>query len=157
MASSIEVLNLAKQSFYDNKPTAMLQLTSPQSITTSTNTQISWTSAVYDNWSGWSAGSATRYTVQVAGMYRIDASALWSTNLAGGLRDIQLYYNGALIGPSVSSFQTPPITGTFTQSAIPVHQQAAVGDYFQTNIFQSSGSTLAVGNVSTMLIEWLHF
>lgn len=157
MASGIEVVNLAQLAFWNNKPSAELVLTTTQAVATGTNVQINFTSATYDNWNGWSAGTPSRYTVQVAGMYRIDGLIFWATGNATGLRDAQLYYNGALISASVASWATVPNAGTFTQSAGPVHQFANVGDYFQLNAFQSSGSSLNAGSVSSMLVEFLHF
>jgi len=157
MASAFEVLIMSKQSFQDNKPTAMLTLTANQAVASGTNTQISWSSAIYDNWLGWSAGSPTRWTVPVAGYYRLDTNVQWTTGNATALRDIQLYYNGALINNSVGNWTTVPNAGTFTQMAGPVHQKANVGDFFQVNAFQSSGSSLNVGTTSTFLIEFLHY
>lgn len=156
MASTLEVINAARLAFSSNKPAATLYQTTTQAVATSTNTMVVWNSASGDIWAGWSSGSPTRWTVPVAGWYRLSTQCMWAGNSTGA-RHVEFYQNGAEIINSLSVWNASPGTQQFPQSANPVILSAAVGDYFQVNMWQSSGVSINTATVMSMAIEFAHF
>lgn len=156
MASTLTVQNAAQLAFWNNRPSATLYMTGTQSTTSTTNTQISWTSASGDTWGGWSSGSPTRYTVQVAGWYRLSGTVMWAGN-ATGARHSEFYQNGVENTSTLTIWGTAPGAGQFPHAANHVILQAAVGDYFQMNVWQSSGGALGIVGVCSMTIDLVHF
>lgn len=141
MADSQSTLNSARLAFYDNRPTAFLTQTVAQSIPNNAFTAITFGAATNDNWSGWSAGSPSRYTVQVAGVYAISGIVPWAVN-GNGNRAANISLTGStLVG---SQYQTVPNVSTdFTCVQTPiVYVRAAVGDYFILNAYQGAGVAL---------------
>lgn len=159
MASSLEVLALARLSFYDNKPTATLIQTSAWSTpnnTTPYNT-VPFQSSTEDNWNGHSnVTNNTRYVIQVAGTYRISGAITWTTN-ATGIRAADIQKNGTRIS-GVDEF-TQVASSNFASVWIPaVNVVCVVGDYLEMGGYQNSGASLNTVTGSTYLsVEFLHF
>lgn len=158
MASSLEVLALAKLSFYDNKPGFYAYQGSVQSIPNTAFTNITFDTVSIDNWSGWSAGDTTKYTVQVAGKYLITGTVYYAAN-ATGARFARISKTGTVINGSLGevSLGSASNAGTVTTSTVIV--QAAIGDYFQIGFYQSSGAALSTNaglpNVSSFTVEFM--
>lgn len=156
MASTLEVLTAAQVALLMNKPCATLLLTTGQSVSTSTNTQVSWNSASGDIWGGWSSGSPTRWTVPVAGWYKLEATIMWPSN-ATGARHAEFYQNGVENTNSTTVWNPSPGANQFPQPVNPVIIQCSVGDYLQVNLWQNSGGTLTTATVGTFVIAFEHF
>jgi hypothetical protein len=156
MAGTLEIVNSANLSLLLNKPCATMYQTATQSITNNLNTQITWSSASGDLWGGWSSGSNTRWTVPVAGWYKLEATIQWSAN-ATNARHVEFYYNGSELINSLTIWSAPPGSVQYPQTANPVIVQANAGDYFQVNVYQNSGSAVSTATVSSWTVELLHF
>lgn len=155
MASTLELSLTADVALLKNAPAVTLYQTTGQSVATGANTQISWNTAVGDNWAGWSSGSPTRYTVQVAGWYMLSATIPWPNNSTSA-RHVEFYYNGVEQLTSLTIWNPAP-AAIFPHSANTVIIQANVGDYFQTNVYQTSGVSLTLSTTSSMCIQFVHF
>lgn len=158
MASSLEVLAVAKLSFWDNKPTAILTVTTPQAaIANTTFTKIQFDTTVDDNWGGHSnTTNNSRYTCQVAGMYLVRGCAGWTANATGN-RLVQIYVNGS----AVSYAQTQHLAATASNNAMTEATSLVrlnVGDYVETWAFQGSGGSLSLIAAGTsMHVCFEHF
>jgi hypothetical protein len=92
----------------------------------------------------------TRVTIPAgkAGYYQFNLQAYFSAN-GTGTREMILYKNGSGIYSSDSAYMQPSGTnGTTTNSAVVV--SAAVSDYFQLYIYQTSGGGLSCNGRLTM-------
>lgn len=161
MAGTLEIVNSANIAFLLNKPCATLYQTSSFTVNSSANTQVPWNSASGDLWGGWSSGSNTRWTVPVAGWYKLEASVTWPGN-SSGARHVEFYQNGVENINSLAIWNPSPGTESFSMDTNPVILQAAVGDYFQVNLWQNSGTNFVSGTngmvtVGTWTIEFDHF
>lgn len=157
MASTLELLNAARLAFHDNKPTAYLTQTVAQSIPNNTVTPVTFNNAADDNWTGWSSGANSRYTVQVAGVYAISGLIPFAINPTGSRISLALY-NGSVIGNAVPGSQyeiDASTSGLYVAVTPPILQLAAVGDYFQLGAYQSSGGALSTTSVPSMTVHWL--
>lgn len=159
MATSIEILNLAQLSFWNNKPTATLYQTSvwatPNNV--SPYNTCPFQASTEDNWSGHSnVTNNTRYTIPVAGTYRISGLITWSSN-STGIRVADIQKNGTRVS-SVNPY-TSANSGTFTSVQIPaVNVVCVVGDYLEMGGYQNSGSSLnTVASNTYLSVEFLHF
>lgn len=163
MASSIEVLVLAKLSFYDNKPTCRVYNNAGFSVVNNSVVTMPWDTSVDDNLSGHSnVTNNTRYTVQVAGYYQVSGSVNFANNTTG-YRLATWLKNGTEL-PAARGFGNPNIT-TWTCTVVPptIGVQCAVGDYLEMAVYQNSGGSLSTTAASagiggnTMQIQFLHF
>lgn len=155
MASTLDVINAAQLAVLANKPAATLYQTTGQNITNTTNTFLTWNSVAGDSWNAWSSGSPTRYTVPVAGWYKIDATVMWPSNSTGA-RHVELYYNTTEEINTLSVWTTAPAS-VFPQTSNTAILYGNVGDYFQVNLWQSSGVTLTLNPAAVMVVEFIHF
>lgn len=159
MASSLELLALAKLSFWDNKPTATLTQSSATSIpNTPTPYQVvNFNAFQNDNWSGHSnVTNPSRYTVPVAGTYRISGMVTFAGN-ATGIRAAEFFQNGVLV-PGSNPFEQPPGANFITIQLPAYNVVCAVNDYLEIGVYQSSGGSLNTVAGSTFFsIEFLHF
>lgn len=160
MASSLEILALAKQSLYDNKPTATL---TQNAVWSTPNNQSSpYATAPFqqsneDNWTGHSnVTNNTRYTIQVAGTYRVSGALTWTTN-GTGVRACDLQKNGTRIAGSNVFMQVA--SANFSTVQVPaMNVVCAVGDYLEIGGFQNSGATLnTYAGGCYLSVEFLHF
>lgn len=102
---------------------------------------LAWETVSTDDLGGWSAGSPTRYTCQLAGWYKVDAKVGFNASTAGTARTLGIYI-GTTLQPG-GHFRTAT---TFTNQ---VHTQdgyltvlLAVGDYVQIAPGQDTGAAL---------------
>lgn len=158
MASSLEVLALAKLSFWDNKPTANLFNTSNTiAIANNSFAAITWNTSLDDNWGAHSnVTNTSRYTVQVAGVYRFSGIFTTVAN-ATGYRLIGWAQNGTEISNSRSYNPNP--SGTVINSVVAptLKLRLGVGDYVEMLVFQNSGAGLNTANGTVMDVEFSHF
>jgi hypothetical protein len=162
VASSLEVLALAKLSFWDNKPTASLYNTS-NSFTVPNNSfaAITWNNSQDDNWGGHSnVTNPSRYTAQVAGVYRFSGAFATVAN-ATGYRLGGWALNGAeyASGNANTRVYNSNPSGTVINSVSlgTVKIRMNVGDYVEMWVFQNSGGTLATTDGTWMDVEFSHF
>lgn len=161
MASAFEVLALAKLSFYDNKPTATLYENAVFSVPNNPSpyTPVTWQVASEDNWGGHSGvTNPSRYTVQVAGTYRVSGVVTFSSN-ATGTRAADLQKNGVRFPSNSSGASFVQAVAGFLSVQVPATNiVCAVGDYIEMGAFQNSGGALnTVAGASYMSVEFLHF
>lgn len=163
MASSIEVLNLAQLAFYNNKPTATLfqnaAWSTPNNVSGPPYNTVPFQTSSEDNWSGHSnVTNNTRYTVQVAGTYRVSGVITWTSN-ATGTRAADLQKNGARISSNVSGASFVQSAAGFITVQVPASNVVcAVGDYLELGGFQNSGGSLnTVPGATYFSVEFLHF
>lgn len=161
MASAFEVLALAKLSFYDNKPTATLYPTSAFSAPNNPSPYptVPWQASTEDNWGGHSnVTNNTRYTVQVAGTYRVSACITWTSN-ATGTRACDIQRNGVRVSSNSSGASFVEAVAGFLSVQVPAMNVVCnVGDYLEIGAFQNSGASLnTVAGACYMSVEFLHF
>lgn len=155
MASTLEILNAANLAFLRRPPAASFLQASPQSIANVTDTAITWPAPGYDNYSGYSAGTPTRYTAQVPGYYQVLGAVSWAVNATGN-RLAEIHLNGVAISQGAV-----PTTSTVNNAT------AAVGsglilmngttDYVELFGFQNSGGSLNTNVAFTqMTVRWVH-
>lgn len=158
MATSLEILALAKLAFYDNKPTALLSNTSNTfSVPNNSFAAITWNSSTDDNWSGHSSvTNPSRYTAQVAGLYRF-SGAYTTANNATGYRLVGWALNGVELANS--RIYNPNLSGTVNNSVVAATTKLRlnVGDYVEMYVFQNSGASLNTTNGTWMDVEFVHF
>lgn len=161
MADTLELLNAAKLAFYDNVPAAYIVQGTSQTFANNTTTAVQFDTVVLDNWGGWSGGSPTRYTFQVAGVYLLNGNVIWTGN-ASGRRISEYRINGVDVPGSAGDLQSSG-TNNITVPTASVLVNASVGDYIELFANQNSGGNLdtwgpgATNNfISSMAINWLH-
>lgn len=159
MASSLEVLALAQLAFLANTPTAMLWQNTVQSVPSGTTfaTAVNWDSASEDNWSGHSGvTNPSRYTVQVAGMYRVSASLTYSNSAGLAVRALEIQKSGVFVSGTQAYNQS--YSNNFLTVQLPsVLVRCVVGDYLQALTWQNSGAALnTVGSDSYMSVDYVH-
>lgn len=130
---------------------ALVKLTTNQSISSNTNTAISWSSAEYDAASLWSAGSPTRLTVPTGVQrIRLSGNARWALQ-SGGVRDIFFRKNGSTASFPGGGMQRmgSAVSTSVAQSLTSAVLAVAAGDYFEMFVLQDSGSTVVVEGTFT--------
>jgi hypothetical protein len=157
MASSLEVLNAAQLSFWANKPTASLYNSSTFTAPNAAETAITWNASKDDNWSGHSSvTNPSRYTAQVAGVYRFSGAITYNAN-ATGYRLGQWYYNGSEYNGNARVYITPSTVSNNTVAMSDLKIRMAVGDYVEMFTYQTSGAGLATTDGTWFDVEFVHF
>lgn len=114
---------------------------SDQTITTATDTAVSWSGANLDAWVCWEAGNATRLTAPLTGRYTASGWAKFAAN-ATGVRAVWVQKNGTAefgrVQVSASSAQPTQLTVN-----APVFDLTK-GDYIELYVRQTSGGNLAL-------------
>lgn len=147
----------ANVAFLLAKPIAHLRQTSIQTLTTSTWTAITWQTEDVDSVSGHS-GSASTYTCQRAGWYRLSGGVSFAAN-AVGIRDARWVKNGTVVNGSEAD--VTPLAGSSTThlTARSILVLLAVGNTVELEAFQSSGGNLSTASsgsgMSSMSVEWV--
>lgn len=139
-----------------NPPAASYQQTSGQSLTSGSVTPITWPTPVLDLYGGYSAGTPTRYTGQVAGYYLISGSVSVAPNATGN-RIAEIHKNGS--GSAVVQGAVPA-AGAANSTTVPVTGFVFLNgstDYIELDGFQSSGGPLSTtASVTSLNIFWVH-
>lgn len=155
----MELLALAKLAFLDSKPTATLIQTSAWGTPNQSSpyTTAPFQSSTEDNWSGHSnVTNNTRYTIPVAGTYRLSGMISWTTS-GTGLRAAEWWKNGSVLPGSNAFMQIA--SSNFSTVQLPAYNVVcAVGDYLELAAIQTSGASLNTVTTGTyMSVEFLHF
>lgn len=144
MASTLSMLNAAQLAFMNNRPTALMIMTSswstPNNVASPLDT-APWNGTQIDNWGGHSnTVNSSRYTIQVAGVYQVSALMTWTAN-ATGVREADFQKNGSALAGSVAVSQVS--AAQFCSVALPAYNIACdVGDYLEVGGYQNSGAAL---------------
>lgn len=162
MGTNLDVVTLANRSFLNNAPTATVIQTTAQSVPNNTDTAITFQSGLYDNWSGFSAGTPTRYTVQISGVYAVSAAVSWAGN-ASGRRYHYLRRNGLYVIPGSAVDVASSGTANMMITTPMVLYFLFNTDYIEVMANQNSGGALntATGGaasafVSSLNLKWIH-
>lgn len=161
MASSFEVFAQAQLAFYNNKPTATMYETSAFSAPNNPSPYptVPFQASSEDNWSGHNnVTNNTRYTVQVAGTYRVSGVVTFASN-ATGTRAADIQKNGTRIASNASGSSFVQAVAGFISVQVPAaNVVCAVGDYLEMGAFQNSGGSLnTVPGATYFSVEFLHF
>lgn len=139
-----------------NPPVFIGVQTAAQSLVTATFTAITFDTETVDTYGGHSTVTNTsRYVAQVAGWYEVVARAGFAGN-ATGRRMAAVHVNGSQIRVNETD-----AVGSVAQSVeITETVFLNVGDYVETDGYQSSGGALntqtAANFTSTMTVRWVH-
>ncbi|MEU5043142.1 hypothetical protein [Streptomyces griseorubiginosus] len=112
----------------------------------------------YDSDNGHSTvTNSSRYTVQVAGVYLIMATASFPTNSTGN-RKLGININGTNARGGV--FQGPAMASNSWSACVSVEQALVVGDYIEMAVWQTSGGPLSLnagggGFGPTLMCHWI--
>lgn len=160
MPFTLDVLNAANNSFWANKPHAMLWQSSSQSIpNSSTFTNIvTWDQSTSDNWFGHSASvNPSRYTAQVAGYYQVNCQVTYHNSAGLLVRALELQVNGTASNGTAAYNQS--YSNNFTSVNVPgAILFMNVGDYVEANTWQNSGGAITlVSGACFMSVQFLHF
>lgn len=123
---------------------------SAQTVNNSTNTIATYNSEHYDtNGFHSTTTNTSRITIPSgkAGKYLLNASVAWTGGTAAGLRQWYFYKNGAEIGMVVRCIIPSGTTDVWQPGSMIV--DAAVGDYFEINVYQTGGSASSLDSGST--------
>lgn len=121
------------------RPRVALYTTTPAAITTTTTTTFSWDSVSTNVGPMYAAGSPTRITATKAGLYLVVSQMEWPNN-ATGIRRSQFRVNGTtFLG---ASDPNAAAAGSVTQVNVTTLWQAALNDYLEVQVFQTSGGNL---------------
>lgn len=139
----------------NDPPRARARRSTAQSITSATQTTVTFTAEDYDTAAMIDvATAATRVTIKTAGRYRVRGAAIWAAN-ATGLRLISIVKNGATplitpdgrVQPNTAGWET-------TQQLEDDDVVLAVNDYLELQVYQSSGAGLNL-NGATLQARWM--
>lgn len=159
MASSIEILTLAQQSFQTNYPTAMLTQSAAQGVATGNtfSTAVTFDATAYDNWGGHSnVTNNSRYTIQLAGLYAVSVSITYTNSSGLLVRAVEVAKNGGGLFGS-QAYNQSYSNNFLTVQTSSYLVQCAVNDYIQAFTWQNSGATLnTVTNGTYMTVQYLH-
>lgn len=146
-AGTINATNIYKNgSLVSGVRGALVYLTANESIANNTVTAIPWDAESYDTDGIWTSGSATRLTVP-SGVtkVRLSSSANFAAN-ATGQRQVLIYKNGAAFIGMPDNLFAALASGAFTAFAQSATVTVVAGDYFEANVWQTSGGALNVTN-----------
>lgn len=111
----------------------------------------------YDSDNGHSTSTNTsRYTIQVAGTYRIVALGGFSTNATGN-RKLGININGA--AARAGSIQQPGMASNSWNACVVTELACSVGDYIEIAMWQTSGGSLSTaasaGFGPALMVCWI--
>jgi len=134
---------------YQNDRQATSAFRTTQTITTSSQTDISFDGTNYDATKLWSNGSPTLITPRVPGIYHAVAKATWAAQ-SGGQRIVYILDSdniayGLQSDEATASFQAP----SHTTSAL---IRMPLGKSIKMAVFQDSGSSVAVGAILSVAL-----
>jgi hypothetical protein len=117
-------------------PMVRVRRAAAQSIANSTDTLVTFDAQDYDNTDMWVVGSATRITIQMAGVYSFLAVVQWAANSTGS-RKLAFWKNGANVG------ETQQEVGPTTYGNMSAYEHnLAVSDFIEIKVTQFSGAAL---------------
>jgi hypothetical protein len=118
-----------------------------QSIPSGNSEIVRWSVEAFDTQglhidppAGCTAGTQSRLTVPIDGIYLVSAGLVWPSD-PDGRRQLEVLVNGAAeaVGDS-----RPAVTGVGTVENVSTALRLSAGDYVETRAFQNSGGSLAL-------------
>jgi hypothetical protein len=150
MATGLEVFNAAQIAILLRPPLFIVTQTNAQSLTSGTDTAITWTAPTVDTYNGWSAGNPSRWTPPMAGYYLVTVQVSWAVNSTGN-RLAEIHKNGS----ATASYQEAmPATATGNQTTAAVSgivQLNGSTDYIEAWGYQNSGGALNTNPAQTSM------
>ena len=113
---------------------------SVQIIPNTQYTDIVYDTEIFDTEGFWVTGSASLFTVALAGYYRLNA-LVDSGAASSGYREARIFQNGNTISWDTSV----GLVVVSTVLAMDVIAHANVGDYFKVKFYQNTGGDLSLG------------
>lgn len=143
---------------YGNDLCALVRLTTDESISATTNTQIPWDSAVYDYGGWWDSGQSTRLTVP-AGVTKVIANAgVAAFGGNGRWHVLSITKNGTENYEPVPQIKTElgndATIGTGLTTGI---VDVAEGDYFELRIYSEIASTVRSWNTTYLGVRAIEY
>lgn len=128
-----------------------------QAIPNATHTDISFDTETSDKWGMWAAGSPTRITCVVPGVYIVSAGWSFVPNAAGRRQSKMRHYNSSGVAIEYvgqSMFLT--VGGGYADYCGPSGIVVlAAGDYLVATPWQDSGGALNINAYPTMRAQWI--
>lgn len=121
---------------------------SSQTITTATDTAISWTAADIDTQGGWSGGAPTRFTPTVAGYYKVDFKVGVLSTAATFWVAAFLKKNGSDVSGSRRGAYRNWTSTNGVNSASMVVEMNGTTDYLEGIVVHTRGSNVSTANSS---------
>lgn len=131
-----------KSGFPNGDPRCGMSRNALQSIPNNVLTALSWDTVIENAFGMWSAGTPTRITSAVNGLYVISANIEWAVNGVGH-RDVGIRKNGTIIAARQLWMASTSGSATF-QATATFQFLLAPGDYFEVVVSQTSGGALDV-------------
>lgn len=129
---------------------ALVRLSSAETISNTTTTPIPWDTAVHDDGSFWSAGSPTRLTVPSGVEVVVVTAYLAYANNANNDRWILIVQDGDTSNPVAEMFiPNSPVVDNDRVYAQSPPLKVSAGSYFEVYAWQASGGDLDVNNANT--------
>lgn len=154
MPDTLAIINLTNVQFLSNTPLLSAVQTAPQTVTTSTITALTWPTPSVDTYTGWAAGSPTRYTAKYPGYYRIVGSVAFASN-ATGSRSVAIRMNGVATDLNQVTTQANGFNTVLQVESIQLFNGST--DYFEVYVDQSSGGNLnTVVTLTSVTAQWIH-
>lgn len=113
------------------------------SISTGTETRLTWDTELFDNDGMHSTVSNTgRITIVKAGLYLFNYKVKWQGLNATGRRFAQLWKNGSPVGGT--SVEITPGAASYPDCSLSVLVDCAAADYFELDVYQTTGGAFNV-------------
>lgn len=155
MASALEILNAANMQFLRNVPAFVAPQTTGQSIANAAVVTLIWQAPTTDTYSGWSAGSPTKYTPKVAGYYDVFGAISFTANATGN-RDIVVQKNSATV-TQTNGLAATAADVSVVQVTAPLVFFNGSTDFVEIAVLQrSGGALLTTGTSSLFTAKWVH-
>lgn len=107
---------------------------------------VTWTAEELDPQNMWGAGSPTRVTVPVKGVYVLISTVTFVGN-ATGRRAVAFHKNGSSVAPSFHSLFPSVLTGTIAPQGV-LMLECEANDYLEVFAYQDSGGNLNLENAA---------
>lgn len=126
-----------------------------QTISTGTNTKVTFDSEQYDTNAYHSTTTNTsRITVPSAGKYQFNMKVDWQSGSATGARNIYIDKNG---GNMAYWYGSQPLSGNNETQTAEIILDAAANDYFEMTIYQDSGANRTIfGGFGQTIFECIY-
>jgi hypothetical protein len=129
---------------------ALVNRTAAQSFTAATPALITWQAAARETGEFWDVGQPTRLTCPVAGYYVVTASIQWDPAVTAGIRDAEVWKNGA---PFLGSPYTRVVNFMQRHNLVTAPVLCAAGDYFTVSALSDTTQNMVNGNNTWFGIE----
>lgn len=144
--------------FLISPPRVALSRVSALSLPSGSAVAVPWENQFINTFSMWSSGAPTRITIPVPGKYRVSVVGSFSTNQTN-IRVIQVRLNGST--PNYKILQAAPVPSptaeTVVSGSLTLPYTFAIGEYFEIQATQSTGSTLSFAGSADAYVtaEWM--